>query len=308
MYSQNQTIAVVVPSYNYEKYIAEALNSVYEQTHLNIELIVVDDCSSDSSLQILNELLNSAKYQERFNRIKLIVHDINKGAHFSINEGIQNSDAPLITILNADDLYEPKRLELLLKSLLEKNGEFAFSAVKVIDADNHLLDSNNELARTFIDLQQKIFQFPTIGWGLIPHNIAISTGNFLFSRDLFNNVEGFRNFKYCHDWDFILRALLLTEPIFVEETSYLYRLHGNNTFLKLNNVVDREVKLILGNYFLQTRLRKPKNMKAPSLTYWSNEYYTYLNQTSMMHFWKYSKTLRNYFNLLIFYLFTKNKE
>jgi hypothetical protein len=62
-------------------------------------------------------------------------------------------------------------------------------------------------------------------------NTATSSGMLFFSRDLFDRVDGFRDYRYVHDWDFCLRAVLEAEPAYVPRDVYEYRLHGRNTFL-----------------------------------------------------------------------------
>jgi glycosyltransferase involved in cell wall biosynthesis len=288
-------VSVIVPSYNYEKYIEHALKSIYDQDYDNIELVVIDDNSKDDSCLIINELISSEIYLERFkNRVKFLSHDQNQGAHNSINEGIRASQGQYVTILNADDLFEANRITQLIKHLVNADSEFVFSRIKVIDGEGNDISTVSEQAINFINTQDSIKKFPSIGWSLIPHNTAISTGNMLFSRDIFNKLNGFRNLKYCHDWDFALRCLLLSEPLFVESTYYYYRLHGNNTFLTLNDVVDKEVKTVLGSYFRSCRKNNVLNKLAPSPQNWPDQFLEVLKNSSIIKFWYYSKTISNY--------------
>lgn len=289
-------VSVIVPSYNYEKYIEAALKSIYEQTYDQLELVVIDDNSKDNSCRIINELISSEAFSERFNnRIKFISHDQNQGAHNSINEGIRVSQGEYVTILNADDLFESNRITQLIKHLFGSDSDFVFSRIKVIDGEGNDISTVSDQAISFINTQNSIKNFPSVGWSLIPHNTAISTGNMLFSRDIFDKLNGFRNLKYCHDWDFALRCLLLSEPLFVESTYYYYRLHGNNTFLTLNDVVDKEVKTVLGSYFKSCRKNNVLNKLAPSPQNWPVQFFEILKNSSIINFWYYSRTIANSF-------------
>ncbi|MEC0183423.1 glycosyltransferase family 2 protein [Paenibacillus peoriae] len=289
-------VSVIVPSYNYEKYIEAALKSIYEQTYDQLELVVIDDNSKDNSCHIINELISSEIYLERFkNRLKFLSHDQNQGAHNSINEGIRASQGKYVTILNADDLFEPNRITQLVKHLSASNSDFVFSRIKVIDGEGNDISTVSDQAINFINTQNSIEKFPSIGWSLIPHNTAISTGNMLFSREIFDKLNGFRNLKYCHDWDFALRCLLLSEPLFVESTYYYYRLHGSNTFLTLNDVVDKEVKTVLGSYFKSCRKKNVLNKLAPSPQNWSEQFFEILKDSSIINYWYYSRTIANFF-------------
>jgi len=289
-------VSIVVPSYNYEAFIEAALSSIFEQTYQEIELIIVDDNSKDNSCKIIDRLVSSKEYKDRFNgRLEFVQHDVNLGAHNSINEGIKLSKGEYITILNADDLFQTNRISELMSSLIDTDSELAFSRISVIDSEGKDISGDSELAANFVNIQNSIAGFPSVGWSLVPHNTAISTGNMLFSRILFNKLNGFRNLKYCHDWDFVLRALLLTEPVFVESTYYYYRLHGNNTFLKLNDVVDREVRVVLGHYFKKCRGKDVLNKLAPSPKNWDNVFFEVLNNSSLTKFWSFSKSPINLF-------------
>ncbi|MDP4096512.1 glycosyltransferase [Paenibacillus sp. P96] len=288
-------VSVIVPSYNYEHYIKEALNSILEQTYDELELVIVDDNSKDNSCRIVEELISTQAYLEKFrSRIKFIRHDHNQGAHNSINQGIRSSHGDYVTILNADDLFQSNRIEEMIGQMLRGDAEFAFSKIKVIDANGGNISSTSDQAKNFIHTQESILNFPSVGWSLIPHNTAISTGNMVFSRKIFEKLHGFRNLKYCHDWDFILRSVILTEPIYVENTFYSYRLHGNNTFLSLSDVVDKEVKTVLGSYFKLCRKTNVPNKLAPSPNNWPKQFFEVLKNSHIIKFWYYSKSFSNF--------------
>ncbi len=287
-------VSVIVPSYNYEKYIRSALLSIFNQQYHSLELIIVDDSSKDKSCEIIESMLADKEFKKRFAKeIIFLKHDSNQGAHKSINEGINRSSGEYVTILNADDLFETNRIGELVSNIVEKQSHFIFSKVKVINEYEKEISDSNEQAIDFIRIQESIEKFPTVGWSLIPHNTAISTGNMLFTKELFDRLGGFRNLQYCHDWDFALRALLVTEPLYIDTTLYLYRLHGNNTFLSLGNVVDREVKVVLGKYFKECRKEHLVNKIAPSPSNFGEQFFTMLKNISMTKYWDFSKTFLN---------------
>jgi hypothetical protein len=73
------------------------------------------------------------------------------------------------------------------------------------------------------------YRLPALCTGFGIFNHAISTGNLVFLKSLWEQVGGFSSHRYIHDWDFCLRALLRSEPVFVDEPLYLYRIHASNT-------------------------------------------------------------------------------
>jgi hypothetical protein len=73
------------------------------------------------------------------------------------------------------------------------------------------------------------YRLPALSTGFSLFNHAVSTGNLVFLKSLWKEVGGFSSYRYIHDWDFCLRALLRSEPVFVDEPLYLYRMHASNT-------------------------------------------------------------------------------
>ena len=109
-------VSVIIPAYNTEKYIAKAINSALCQTLSNIEVIVVDDCSTDNTVAIV----------QGFNdpRIKLIRNNNNLGAGGARNKAIAAAQGKWIAVLDSDDWYAPQRLEVLVNLAEQKQVDF----------------------------------------------------------------------------------------------------------------------------------------------------------------------------------------
>lgn len=236
-------ISVVIPSYNYESYIGHAIETVAAQSYRNLELIVIDDCSQDRSLEKVNALAGNELLRERFSgRVTVRKNEHNRGAHETINEGIAAANGEYLAILNADDLFEVNRFSALMQEMQRKEAMWGFSRVRCIGPGGEPLET--EQARSFERIQEKLFGKRFAALAAVAENVAISTGNLLFSRQLFDGIGGFKNYKYVHDYDFFLRACLYGEPVFTAETSYLYRLHGENSFLSLHEEGVRENRVV----------------------------------------------------------------
>ena len=108
-------VTVCVSLYNYQDYIAETLASVYRQTQLDLDLIVVEDRSSDNSLEIAREWI--VRHAERFNTIRLVQHEQNQGLSAARNTAIGISRTPNLFILDADNLLYPRCIERCLLAL-----------------------------------------------------------------------------------------------------------------------------------------------------------------------------------------------
>ena len=119
-----------------------------------------------------------------------------------------------------------------------------------------------------------IGQKPTVGFALLQSNVTVSTGNMFFQCRLWEEIGGFRDLRYNHDWDFALRALWLEEPCFVEETLYRYRLHGENTITETGGRDPAlEAHRIVRAYIERSLVGEaPPDEFAPSLAAWGGEF------------------------------------
>src|SRR6185312_7317644 len=126
------SISVVIPSYNHRQFIGEALASVRAQTCPPLELIVIDDGSTDGSAEYLR---NDAAITH------LTVRE-NRGAHATLNEAIARAGGSWISILNSDDVYAPDRLARLHEFAAREGHDLVFSDVAFIDANGPLPDGH----------------------------------------------------------------------------------------------------------------------------------------------------------------------
>lgn len=97
---KNEGISVIIPSYNTSQYIIKCLDSILNQTYKNLEIIVIDDCSTDDTVKIVN------KYIKKHSNVKLLINENNSGAGFSRNRGIEIAKYDLISFIDSDDYVE----------------------------------------------------------------------------------------------------------------------------------------------------------------------------------------------------------
>jgi hypothetical protein len=118
-----------------------------------------------------------------------------------------------------------------------------------------------------------------VGFALTLTNVAISTGNFFFRRSLYREVGEFRPYKLCHDWDFILRCLLCTEPVYVPEPLYGYRLHTANSFSSLMSTAAAvECPELMRRFMLAATTRFTRNRLCPSPTNWPQLFEAFIQE------------------------------
>ena len=123
--STSNTVSIITPAYNCANTIGEAIESVLQQTHTDGEMIIVDDCSTDNTVEVVS------RYVSRDKRIRLISHDSNHGAAAARNRAIRDANGRFIALLDSDDLWKPQKLESQLE-FMKKNGyAFTFTAYEV---------------------------------------------------------------------------------------------------------------------------------------------------------------------------------
>jgi glycosyltransferase involved in cell wall biosynthesis len=237
----NPLVSVVVPSYNHARFIDACLDSVYGQTWTRIELIVIDDGSSDDSVVRIREKLKACPFPHQF------IARENRGAHHTINEAITLASGDYINILNSDDRFHPQRLEKMVAQVAAIDAEWGFAEVDVIDDRGDLISNADEgsLAGKLKTIAASVHTAPTIGFALLRHNVAISTGNLFMRAEFFRAMGGFSDLRYVHDQAFALRATLLSEPVYVAEKLYDYRVHGSNTISEIGSNATAETGAML---------------------------------------------------------------
>ncbi|HOT22718.1 MAG TPA: glycosyltransferase family 2 protein [Sedimentibacter sp.] len=129
MSKNEDLISIIMPAYNCEKYVEEAINSVLAQSYRNWELIVIDDGSVDNTRNIITEYL-----QNDF-RISLLSNEKNIGVSAARNRGIDFAKGKWIAFLDSDDMWTPYKLEKQIEAVEENNAEFIFTGSAYINEE-----------------------------------------------------------------------------------------------------------------------------------------------------------------------------
>lgn len=184
----NDLISVIVPVYNVEKYLRKCIESIINQTYKNLEIILVDDGSTDASGKICDE------YACIDNRIK-VLHKENGGISSARNAGLNVSSGAFITFIDSDDYIEKDAYEYFYKNKVI-NGIVAYGIVdegKYSEELTDIIEFNNiEAIEAYINLQLDVYNYKV----KTMHNITSSFNNKLFDKNLFLQLrfpEGFIN-------------------------------------------------------------------------------------------------------------------
>ena len=213
-------LAVVIPLYNHEHFIGEALRSVLEQTLPVDRVVIIDDGSSDGSV--------AAVQQFQDDRIRLITQP-NAGAHVALNRGIALAaeECEFIAILNSDDVFESNRLEKCVGFLKEHPElELVCTQMRLIDRESKFLPTEDPKVR-WIDRVWKARR-PDLPEWLGIANFAKTSSNFV-ARAAYLREHPLRAYRYVHDYYAVLDAALHGRLGIVDEELLRYRTHATNT-------------------------------------------------------------------------------
>ncbi|CAG9255576.1 hypothetical protein PUN4_240021 [Paraburkholderia unamae] len=147
-------VTVIVPLYNYEQYVVEALDSVAAQTLLELDLVIVDDRSTDNSLDVASEW--AQRYAGRFNRIAVLQNRSNGGLGFCRNAGFDAADTPYVLPLDADNRLLPHCCETLLDVMRSDEAAYVYPTIRHFGASTKLIcdapyDPQRFVAGNYVD-------------------------------------------------------------------------------------------------------------------------------------------------------------
>lgn len=268
-------VSIIVPSFNHQAYVGRALASVISQDYEDLEIIVVDDGSTDKTASVAEKVLS------RSGRATRLVRQENQGAHAALNRGVGLARGDYVGILNSDDLYDTSRISTLVATTVRHGAHLVFSMVRYVGERGEPLADSSPAVTSYTDSVRMVQKFPTPSFELLRHNLAVTSGNLFFSKSLWEEVGGFADYKTCHDWDFLLKSLIHDEPVFLPEVLMSYRLHGTNTIQRANRETRAsEAEKVIRNYLAVSE--EADNDLAPCQRNWG-AYWHYFVRTYMQH-------------------------
>jgi len=230
----NPLISVVIPTYNHGQFIEEAIESVLAQTYKNLEVIVIDDGSTDNTRQAL----------EKYNKEINYIYQKNIGVSSARNRGISVAKGELIAFLDSDDAWLPEKLELQA-DLMSENKSISLVACGVYITDylggiKREWTPKNPLTHTEFLGQLRI------------RNDFINSSSALVRRECFKRIGGFdESLQFGEDWDMWLRIAKYYEMRFVEKPLVKIRKHSNLRSYSKVEIIKTDIKKIIKNNLVQ---------------------------------------------------------
>jgi len=234
---------VCIPSFNHRQFLTACVLSAL-RSPLVSQVLLVDDGSSDGSPALLDWL------QRLDSRLRVLRAHGNAGAHVRLNELVDAASTEWVAVLNSDDLFVAGRFEAIERLCAQRRAELVFGDLLLIDGQGARLGErraiqHNEVpwpARWDVDRMVQDGQWAPL---LALQNIMATTTNMVFTKSLHRAVGGFRAYRYCHDWDFALRAALTARLHYAPTMLSHYRLHDGNTIKEAAQRVQREVRRMI---------------------------------------------------------------
>jgi glycosyltransferase involved in cell wall biosynthesis len=226
---ENPLVSVIIPTHNRKKYIAKAINSVLSQTFKALEIIIVDDGSTDGTDKAIFELIKNSQ------NIIVIKNKINLGIVSSLNRGIRVARGKYIARLDDDDVWcDDKKIEKQV-DFLEKNQEYCIVGGGVIKIDQN----GKEIVRYLMPKEDGDIRKTILINNAFAHTAVI------FRKDIFKEVGGYdEQFIFIEDWDLWLKIGELGKFYNFQEffVFYLDQEHDNPHYYR-NYKIRRNVKL-----------------------------------------------------------------
>lgn len=203
-------VSIITAMYNSETFISETINSVINQTYKNWELILIDDFSTDSTLQRIQPFL------DKNSNIKLIKNTSNLGAAITRNKGIQAAKGDYIAFLDGDDVWKPEKLEIQMAFMQSNDCEVCFSSYQQIDEEGNSL---NKLIKALPKLTYNKF--------LKSNYIGNLTG--MYNRKALGKINA-PNLRKRQDWLLWLAAVKKSgkPALGIQESLAYYRVRKNS--------------------------------------------------------------------------------
>lgn len=232
-------ISIVLPVYNGEKYLGKAIKSCINQTYKNLEIIIIDDYSTDSSLYIAEE------FSKKDSRIKIIKNNSNEKLPVCLNIGHKIANGKFITWTSDDNIYQKEAINTLYQTIVEEKADIVYSEYLLIDESGNLIGQSNLNSIEFL-----LFN-------------GVIGACFLYKKEVYERNEGYReDLVLVEDYDFWIRALKHSIYFKINNPGYYYyRYHPNSLTVKIksNPLIKEEflknLKTLYNEFFNQKGLK-----------------------------------------------------
>jgi glycosyltransferase involved in cell wall biosynthesis len=215
-------VSVIIPNYNHTKYFDKRLVSVLNQTYQEFEVIILDDCSTDNSRDIIEKYRNNPKVSA------VVYNEVNSGSPFrQWKKGIELAKGEYIWIAESDDVASTNFLERMMPFIQEYQASLIFCDSKMID------EMGNDLTYSWTDQRLQTREGYVVFEGnfflkeyMLKRNNIYNASAVLFKKDNVSHIQEFLNYQYAGDWFFWCNIAFNSSVVYLNEKLNYFRQHS----------------------------------------------------------------------------------
>lgn len=226
---ENELVSVIIPNYNRAEILKDTVLSVLNQTYKNIEIIVVDDKSTDDSREVIADMSNE------YENFRYFLSNKNKGANYCRNKGVELSNGKYIAFLDSDDQFLPNKIDKQIKVFKRNvNNNVGIVYSNMLIGEKKVLTYNGD---TLIKLKDIIFRNKLGGFSTV-----------LIKREVFFEAGKLdENLLSCQDWDFYLKILSKYNGYMISQPLVKY-------FLQADSISRNVDKVLQGHHLIFNKI------------------------------------------------------
>ena len=236
----NVCISIIVPVFNVRHYLPEALDSVVHQTYENLDIIIIDDGSTDGSSQICDE------YAKKDNRIR-VIHQENKGVSAARNKGLNVSIGEYIAFLDPDDKYQEDYCQKMLQAVKQNEADMAVCKIAVCYTTGKLHLNKNDIS--FPAIKTGVYDREKALRMLTEDTINPNAVNKMYHSSLWKEIRFPVGHAYGEDLDISFRLIDCCKSVCgIDEVLYLRRRHDESVTRTISQKYIRDLVLAFSHY------------------------------------------------------------
>ena len=211
-------VSVIIPNYNHAPYLKQRIDSVLNQTYQDFEVILLDDCSSDNSKEIIKLYANHTKFSH------FVFNQINSGNTFKQwQKGFDLAQGELIWIAESDDWCEPTLLENLIQGFEKEECVISYCQSFIIKENTIIWKSDYNTLGSFINGNTFVKEYMVFG------NTIFNASMVLFKRNVLKSISiDYQQFSFCGDWLFWIELAKQGSVYTTGKVLNYFRKHGND--------------------------------------------------------------------------------
>lgn len=220
---QSGLVSIVVASYNHAEFLVQRMESLISQTYQNIEILVIDDCSTDNSVEVL-------KKYESHPKVKLVIREKNGGWVVVSNQGVEMSSGEFVIFANCDDDCDPQMIEHLVAAMqANKSAGIAYCRSWLIDEADQIIGDDFSVREYFFRQRCKVdtlISAKEMSRFLLHSCVIPNLSAALIRRDCFASIGYLSSdYRVCCDWDLFFRIVTCYDVAYVAKPLNKFRQH-----------------------------------------------------------------------------------